>query len=232
MIAIWKKELHQYRVSMTGAVFLASYGGLIGYYFVVGNLLAMNGDITILFQSVYSTLLMFIPVITMRLFAEEKKQRTDQILFTAPVALEKIILGKFLAALGMFCLGSLPLLFDAAVLAYYDCFRLLETVGCMAGLLLAGSGLLAIGLFASSLTESQVVAAIVSYIIMILLWLLDYLKYYAQKEVIVKLLEYLSFQSHFRELSSGIFSFSTVVYFTSLTVLMLGMTWLVLENRR
>lgn len=74
MIAIWKKELHQYRVSMTGAVFLASYGGLIGYYFVVGNLLAMNGDITILFQSVYSTLLMLIPVLTMRLFAEDKGQ--------------------------------------------------------------------------------------------------------------------------------------------------------------
>ena len=222
MIAVWRKELHQYRTSIIGAVFLASYGGLIGYYFVVGNLLTMNGDITTLFQSVYSTMIL-IPVLTMRLFAEERKLRTDQLLFTVPVELEKIIMGKFLAALVMFCLGGLPILLDAAVLAFYGCFRLSETIGCIAGLFLAGSGLLAIGIFASSLTESQVVAAIVSYLIMIFLWVLDYLKYYVQRAWIAKLLRYLS---------SGIFSFSTVVYFTSLTVFMLGLTRLVLESRR
>ena len=232
MIAVWRKELHQYRTSIIGAVFLASYGGLIGYYFVVGNLLTMNGDITTLFQSVYSTMMILIPVLTMRLFAEERKLRTDQLLFTVPVELEKIIMGKFLAALVMFCLGGLPILLDAAVLAFYGCFRLSETIGCIAGLFLAGSGLLAIGIFAASLTESQVVAAIVSYLIMIFLWVLDYLKYYVQRAWIAKLLRYLSFQSHFQELSSGIFSFSTVVYFTSLTVFMLGLTRLVLESRR
>ena len=63
MIAVWRKELHQYRTSIIGAVFLASYGGLIGYYFVVGNLLTMNGDITTLFQSVYSTMMILIPVL-------------------------------------------------------------------------------------------------------------------------------------------------------------------------
>ncbi len=232
MTAVWKKELRQYRTSIIGAVFLASYGGLIGYYFVVGNLLAMNGDITVLFQSVYSTLIVLIPILTMRLFAEERKMRTDQLLFTSPVDIGMIILGKFFAALEMFCLGSLPIVLDVAVLAFYGCFQPLETAGCFAGLFLAGSGLLSMGLFASSLTENQVVAAIVSYLMMILLWLLDYLKYYVQGEWTAKLVGYLSFQIHFQELSSGIFSFSAVVYFTSLTALMLGLTCLVLESRR
>lgn len=232
MIAVWKKELRQYRTSIIGAVFLASYAGLIGYYFVVGNLFAMNGDITILFRSVYSTLMVLIPVLTMRLFAEERKMRTDQLLFTSPVDIGRIILGKFLAAFVIFCLGSVPIALDGAVLAFYGCFRPLETVGCFAGLLLAGSGLLAIGIFASALTENQVVAAIVSYVIMILLWLLDYLTYYVQGVWAARLIGYLSFQSHFRELSSGIFSISAVVYFTSLTGLMLGLTYLVLESRR
>ena len=158
--------------------------------------------------------------------------RTDQLLFTSPVDMGEIIMGKFLAAFVIFCLGNLPIILDVLVLAYHGCFRPLETAGCFLGLLLAGGGLLAIGIFASSLTENQVVAAIVSYLIMILLWLLDYLKYYVQGAWAAKLLGYLSFQSHFGELSSGIFSFSAVVYFISLTGLMLGFTRLVLESRR
>lgn len=232
MLAVWKKELRQYRTSVIGAVFLAAYAGLIGYYFVIGNLLAMNGDITALFQSIYSTLMILIPVLTMRLFAEEKRMGTDQLLFTSPVDKGRIILGKFFAALVIFCVGSLPIVLDAAVLAYYGCFRLMETIGCFLGLFLGGSGLLAIGVFASSLTENQVVAAIVSYLIMIFLWLLDYLKYYVPGDRAARLLEYLSFQFHFTELSSGIFSASAFVYFTSLTGLMLGLTGLVLESRR
>lgn len=232
MTAVLKKELRQYRASITGAVFLASYAGLTGYYFVVGNLLAVNGDITILFRSVYATLMLLMPVLTMRLFAEERKLRTDQLLFTSPVGYREIIMGKFLAAFVIFCLGSLPIILDVLVLAYYGCFRFLETVGCLLGLLLAGSGLLSIGLFASSLTENQVVAAIVSYLMMLLFWLLDYLKYHVQGAKAAKILEYLSFQSHFGELSSGIFSVTAVVYFMSLTSLMLGFTWLVLESRR
>ena len=90
MVAVWKK----YVVSVIGAVFLASYGGLIGYYFVMGNLMAMNGNIAVLFGSVYSTLMVLIPILTMRLFAEERKMRTDQLLFTSPISIYKIILSN------------------------------------------------------------------------------------------------------------------------------------------
>lgn len=232
MVAVWKKELRQYMVSVIGAVFLASYGGLIGYYFVMGNLMAMNGNIAVLFGSVYSTLMVLIPILTMRLFAEERKMRTDQLLFTSPISTYKIILGKFFAAYQIFVIGSIPVLIAAFILAYYGSFQPLELTGCLVGLCLAGGAFLSIGLFASAITESQVVAAIVSYLLMIFFWLIDYMKYYVHNFWMAKFLEYLSFQSHFRELSSGIFKFSTMSYFASVTVLMLGLTYIILESRR
>ena len=86
MKAVFLKELRQYWNSLTGAVFLAAYALMIGYQFYVGNLLAQNGSVSRLFESVLSMLMFFIPILTMRLFAEEKKMHTDQLVFTAPVS--------------------------------------------------------------------------------------------------------------------------------------------------
>lgn len=232
MTAVWKKEMRQYMTSVIGAVFLASYAGLTGYYFVVGNLLAGDGDASVLFHSIFSVLMVLIPMLTMRLFAEERKQYTEQLLLTAPVSVMKIVMGKFFAAACIFLIGSIPVILAVAVLAWYDCFHLLETVGNWCGLCVIGSTFLSIGMFSSSVTENQIVAAIMSYIILLGLWILDFLKYYVQNRWAVALIEYLSFRSHFDELAAGIFSFSTLVYFLTLTCFMLTWTQLILENRK
>ncbi len=232
MIAIWKKEIRQYATSFIGPVFLASYAGLAGYYFTVGNLFAANGDVTVLFHSIFSVLMVVIPMLTMRVFAEEKRQHTDQLLFTAPVSVTQIIGGKFLAVFYIFLIGNIPVILAVVILGYYGCFQLLETIGNFAGLCLAGGSFLAIGMFASAVTENQLVAAIMSYVIMLGLWILDFLKYYIQSKWLAAMIGYLSFRSHFEELAAGIFSFSTVVYFVTITCLMLGWTRLVLESRR
>lgn len=106
MKAVFLKELRQYWNSLTGAVFLAAYALMIGYQFYVGNLLAQNGSVSRLFESVLSMLMFFIPILTMRLFAEEKKMHTDQLVFTAPVSDAQIMAGKFGAAWLVFGVGQ------------------------------------------------------------------------------------------------------------------------------
>ena len=231
MRAIYQKEMRQYLTSFAGAVFLAAYAALIGYQFTVGNLLAQSGEISGLFSQIMSMLMFLVPILTMRLFSEEKKMRTDQLLLTSPVTISKIVSGKFLAALSMFLIGSLPLAAAAGVMRFYGIAFTLETAGNFAGLLLAGAAFISIGLFASAITENQIVAAIVSYVVMIGLWLLDYLRLYAAGFA-GEALRFLSVRAHTAQLASGIFSLSTAVYFIGLTALMLGLTRLVMESRR
>ena len=231
MRAIYQKEMRQYLTGFAGAVFLAAYAALIGYQFTVGNLLAQSGEISGLFSQIMSMLMFLVPILTMRLFSEEKKMRTDQLLLTSPVTISKIVSGKFLAALSMFLIGSLPLAAAAGVMRFYGIAFTLETAGNFAGLLLAGAAFIAIGLFASAITENQIVAAIVSYVVMIGLWLLDYLRLYAAGFA-GEALRFLSVRAHTAQLASGIFSLSTAVYFIGLTALMLGLTRLVMESRR
>ena len=232
MRAIYKKEMRQYLTSFAGAVFLAAYAALIGYQFTVSNLLAQSGEIAPLFSQIMMMLMFLVPILTMRRLSEEKKMRTDQLLLTSPVSISKIVCGKFLAAVTMFLTGSLPLLIASGVMWFYGAAPSLETAGNFAGLILAGSAFIAIGLFASAITENQIVAAIISYVALIGLWLLDYLRLYVSTQGAGEALRYLSVRAHFTQLTSGIFSLSTLVYFSSLTALMLGLTMLVMESRR
>ena len=155
MRAIYQKEMRQYLTGFAGAVFLAAYAALIGYQFTVGNLLAQSGEISGLFSQIMSMLMFLVPILTMRLFSEEKKMRTDQLLLTSPVTISKIVSGKFLAALSMFLIGSLPLAAAAGVMRFYGVAFTLETAGNFAGLLLAGAAFISIGLFASAITETR-----------------------------------------------------------------------------
>ena len=232
MKAIYQKEMRQYLTSFAGAVFLAAYAALIGYQFTVGNLLAQNGEISGLFSQIMSMLMFLVPILTMRLFAEEKKMRTDQLLMTSPVTIGQIVSGKFMASLSMFVIGSLPLAAAGCIMRFYGVAFTLETAGNFAALLLAGAAFISIGLFASAITENQIVAAIVSYVMMIGLWLLDYLRLYAGQGLAGEALRFLSVRAHTAQLASGIFSLSTAVYFLGLTALMLGLTRTVMESRR
>lgn len=232
MRAVFEKELKQYIAAPAGAVFLAAFFAFTGYYFTVGVLLPAHADLSGLFSSVFSVLMVLIPLLTMRSWAEERKQRTDQLLLTSPVPVRNLVLGKFLSAFVIFLLGSLSLIPPVVVLADLGSFDVLETAGNFAALFLIGGALISIGLFASALTENQIVAAVVSYVIMLGLWLLDYLRYYTGEGLLTKMIEYLSFRSHFSLLGSGVFTLAAAGYFLSLVVLMLTLTCLIIEHRR
>ncbi|MEG1271205.1 MAG: ABC transporter permease, partial [Ruthenibacterium sp.] len=174
MRAVYKKELSQYFNSMVGYVYLAIFLFLSGYYFVVGNLLAGNGDIRNYFSSIITVVMFLLPMLTMRSFAEERKMRTEQLLLASPVSSAGVVMGKYLAVLSVFALGVLFTLLYVLVLALFGQFDIWVILGNYLGIFIAASSFIAIGMLLSALTENQVVACVITYCTLLCLWLVGY----------------------------------------------------------
>jgi len=173
MLAIYKRELKSYFHSMTGCVFIAFLVMFTGIYFMAYNLNAGYPYFSYTLSGSLIVFLVGIPLLTMRGFSEERKTKTDQLLLTAPVSLTKVVLGKYFAMVTVlavpnviFCL--FPLLIKLQGTAY-----LLVDYSSIAVFFLLGCVYLAIGMFMSSLTESQIIAFISTFGILLLLYLWD-----------------------------------------------------------
>ena len=171
MLAIYKRELKSYFHSMTGCVFIAFLVMFTGIYFMAYNLNAGYPYFSYTLSGSLIVFLVGIPLLTMRSFSEERKTKTDQLLLTAPVSLTKVVLGKYFAMVTVlavpnviFCL--FPLLIKLQGTAY-----LLVDYSSIAVFFLLGCVYLAIGMFMSSLTESQIIAFISTFGILLLLYL-------------------------------------------------------------
>lgn len=181
MLAIYKKELHSYATSMVGWVFIAFFLAMTGLFFVIYNL--VNGVTN--FSYVYNGIqiifvFLLVPVLTMRSVAEENRQKTDQLLYTAPISITKIIIGKYLALITLFGVAMLivctyPFLFNHLVSKAASNGETVDfaiAYGSTLGFFFLGAAYIAIGLFISSMTESQVIAAVASGVIMIFTYLM------------------------------------------------------------
>lgn len=173
MLAIYKRELKSYFHSMTGCVFIAFLVMFTGIYFMAYNLNAGYPYFSYTLSGSLMVFLVGIPLLTMRSFSEERKTKTDQLLLTAPLSLTKVVLGKYFAMVTVlavpnviFCL--FPLLIKLQGTAY-----LLVDYSSIAVFFLLGCVYLAIGMFMSSLTESQIIAFISTFGILLLLYLWD-----------------------------------------------------------
>jgi ABC-2 type transport system permease protein len=168
MLAIYKKELRSYFTSMMGYVFIAVFLIVVGLFFVIQNLLYSSPAVEDTLSSITSLFVFLVPLLTMRLMAEENKQKTDQLLYTSPITANAIVLGKFFAVMTIFGTVILMICFFPLILSLYGTIPMASGYSAIFGFALLGGAYLAIGLFISSLTESQVVAAVVTYIVFIM----------------------------------------------------------------
>ena len=160
MIAIYKKELRAYFNSMIGWMFLAFMFLGVGFYHVMINLLQGYGLFTYALSGVMIIIILIVPIFTMRIMAEEGRQKTDQLLYTAPVSIVQIVLGKFFAMATIFAIGVAVLaLYPLSMKSYGDVVYVQEYVSLL-GFFLMGCVYMAIGMFISSLTNSQILAAV------------------------------------------------------------------------
>lgn len=181
MIAVYKKELRSYFTSMIGWVFIAIFLLLAGLYFMVCNLMDGFTDISYVYNGIqFFFVVLLVPVLTMRIVAEENRQKTDQLLFTAPVTIGRIIVGKYLALLTLFGIAMAvvcmyPLILSGLVRKVATGVESVDfaiAYGSTLGFFLLGAAYIAIGMFISSLTESQVIAAVASGLVMIFTYLM------------------------------------------------------------
>lgn len=174
MLAIYKKELRQYFNSMIGFVFLAFFLVIIGIYTWAYNLSSGLGNFEVTLGGISFMYVLLVPILTMRIVAEENRQKTDQLLYTAPVSLTKIIVGKYFAVLTLFSCAFIPICIYPLIIHMYGTdVRLAPAYSSIIGFYFLGVATIAIGLFISSLTESQVIASVVSFITLLLTFLLS-----------------------------------------------------------
>lgn len=204
MKAVYRKEMRQYFHSVIGYVFLAIFVFINAFYFLLQNLLTRSGDITDYFRATITLEMFLMPMLTMRSFSEEKKQKTDLLLYTVPVDCSQVVLAKFLAAETMFLLGLAVTVAFPVILAMCGSVQIWITIGNYIGIILLMSSFIAIGIFVSTLTENQIVSAIISYVLIFALWYSYGLGSAIQNPMLLQLLNKLSLMQMYYELALGI----------------------------
>jgi len=176
MLTIFKREIKAYFSSPTGFVFMGFFLLLTGFFFTMMNVLQVNPDYNAVLGSILFVFLIVVPILTMRLLSEEKKHKTDQLLLTSPISITKMVLGKYFAAVGVFLVTLLITALYPVLLSIFGSVAVWEIIGGYIGFFLLGSAFIAVGLFVSSLTDNQVIAAIVTFASLLLMWLLDWIQ--------------------------------------------------------
>ena len=232
MRAVYRKEMRQYFRSPVGYVFLAMFLFINAFYFLLQNLLVRSGDITDYFQAVVTLEMFLIPMLTMRSFAEERKQRTDVFLLTMPVDERSIVLGKFLAAESVFLIGLGATLVFPVILALCGSVQPLITLGNYLGIILLMSAFIAVGIFASALSENQIVAAVLSYVMIFLLWYSYGLGSAVQNELLLALLNRVSVMQTYHELVMGILDPAGILLYVVIAFVFLVLTTCTIQKKR
>lgn len=234
MIAILKRELHSYFTSPVGYIFVAIFLAVGGFFFT--NYTVQQGEnasVTGYFAIMMLLFILIIPLLTMKLVSEERKMKTDQLILTAPVTLFDIVFAKYLAALvlfgGTFLVSSILYYIP---LALYGTPNAAVYVGNVFAVLLMGSAFIAIGVFISSTTENQFIAAFGTIASIIFLELVDRLNTFINSSFLRAILSGISFSSRYANFSAGVFDYAALLYYISFTGVFLFLAIRVFEKRR
>ena len=246
MLAIYKKDLRAYFTNPLGFVFVGIFLAVSALLFSYTTFLSKTYDTSSYFLLMIFVLVLLLPLLTMRLFAEEKKLRTEQLLLTAPISLTGMVLGKFFAAFTMFfgcmlvsCINFIPLYTIAAAergnLSYSTTYVgpvTAQIVGSMIAIILIGAAFIALGTLVSTLTENQLAAAIITMAAIFGLIFTSLISSFVPVVWIRTALNWISVLGRFSNLSSGVFDIAAVVYYLSLAFAFLFLTVRVYEKRR
>ena len=173
MTAVYKRELRSYLTSMIGYLFMFFILLLTGIYFSAYQLTSAYPKFEYTLSALTFVFLISVPILTMRVLAEERKQKTDQLLLTAPVSVEKIVLGKYLALVTIFAIPMLIMCLYPLLMSKFGTVSFGAAYTAILGFFLLGCANLAIGVFISSLTESQVIAAVLTFVFLFAFYMMN-----------------------------------------------------------
>lgn len=238
MFAIYKRELKSFFQSMTGWLFVAAIIFLTGLYFFAINLLSGYSSVANTVASSAFIYVLTIPILTMRILSEERRQKIDQLTLTSPVSVGKIVLGKYLAMATVLMVPILVVAVYPLILSSFGTIAFAENYTAILGFFLYGLAAIALGLFISSITESQVIAAIVSFAAMFATYMMSgIISLITSDENVVldfiaTVLGGLDFSSRFDQLLNGQFDVRAVVYYITVIAVLLFLTTQSIQKRR
>ena len=232
MIAIFKKEFKNYFLSPVGYIFVGVFMALAGMFFSSGILMTQQADISLMFSDINVVYLFLASLLTMRLLAEEKNKRTDQLLLSAPVSITEIVLGKYLAAMAVFGVTMVLSLIFPAIMFKYGEPALSEVIGSYIGFILLWGAFISIGVFISALTESQVIAAVFTFAGLLLIYFINWFESSVKNVIAQKIIGWFSLLSRYSEFQSGILNVENIVYYLSFIFVFLFLTVRVIDKRR
>lgn len=239
MIAIYKRELRSFFHSFIGWLFVAATIFMMGIYFTVFNMLAGYPTISYVLQSIVFLFIITIPILTMRSLSEERKYKTDQLILTAPVSVGRIVMGKYLALVTVLAIPTVLIGLTPFALMQAGEFQIGISYTSLLGFFLYGCLALSIGLFLSSLTESVVIAAVLTMVVLFLGYIMSGLCNILSSsgttlfaDILSRVLYCFDMVSRFDMLSSGYFQVEAVAYYVTLIVFVLFCTTQSIQKRR
>lgn len=175
MLAVLRRELKSYFTTPIGYVFMGVFLLISGIFFSLMNLLQNDAEYTNVLNTIVFVFLFIVPILTMRILSEEKKNRTEQLLLTSPLSIWDIVLGKFLAAVTLFIITLIITLIYPLIIKFNGYISPTETLCTYIGFFLLGCSFISVGLFISSLTENQITAAIGTFGALLILWIMEWI---------------------------------------------------------
>ncbi|MBE6537983.1 MAG: hypothetical protein E7671_00770 [Ruminococcaceae bacterium] len=246
MLAIYRKELRSYFITPVGYVYIGIFLALSALLFCYSTLISKSYNTTSYFSMMIFAFVVLVPLLTMKLFAEEKKLRTEQMLLTAPVSITGMVLGKYIAALTLFvssvllsCINFIPLYAvamreraEAASKVIHIGPSGAQIIGSLIGVILIGAAFIAVGMLISTLTENQLAAAVLSVAALLVMIVLGFVNNFISNYAIRAIISWVSVLSRYSPFGYGMFDFSALLYYLSLTAVFIFLTVRVYEKRR
>ena len=224
MFAVFKKELKSYFLSPIGYTAIGLFLLVFSVFFYITTIEVFALDLgSLYYATAMYGLLFVVPLITMRMFAEERKNGTEQLLLTSPRSITGIVLGKFLAAVALIAITLVISLIYFVILTFFGDPNIVTTLVAMVGFLLVAMAAISFGMFTSSLTENQIVSAIITVVFLILPWFLPNIS---------TIFSEISLIDKFAKMSSGLISITEIVGLLSFTVMFILFTIIVMQRRK
>ena len=231
MKAIFKREFKSYFTSPLGYVYLAIFFFFEGMYF--STLYSYGSpNVEVIYASLSTVVMLVTPVITMRLLSEDRRQKVDQALLTAPVSVAGIVMGKFLGAFSVFALAFSPCLLFELIVGIMAEVNLLLFLNGTIGMLLIGAALIAIGMFISALTESPIISCILALVFFLLLMVLPNIASLTGLDWVVTVAEKIAFLNLMSNFTEAVFHIIDVVYLASIAAVFIFLSVRAVEKRR
>lgn len=231
MFAIFKKEVRSFFYSPIAYVLVGLFILMVSIFFYLGNIKNQSADLTQILPTVGFILVFIIPMLTMRILSEERKNGTEVLLITSPVSLSNMVIGKFLAMLFIFLVMICITFIYPIIIFAFGTPPIAPIISSYLGLFLLGASFISLGVFASALTENQIISVVISFISLLFIQLIDSIGN-AAGGIIAKILHWFSLQSRYNDFTSGQLSIASIVYYLSFIAVFLFLTIRVIEKRR